>query len=250
MRHMKSVLEGILNKVHTGEMTPMDALQQLKDYPYEDLSFAKVDHHRELRRGFPEIVFGLGKTEAQILEISRTIIRKGSNLLVTRVDPEVHASVKKELPEIEYNEAGRAMYQKVKTPTPGKGKVAIMTAGTSDIPVAEEAAVTCDIMGNTVEKIYDVGVAGIHRLFGEYHRLAGARVIIVAAGMEGALPSVVAGITNIPIIAVPTSVGYGASLNGLTALLAMLNSCPGGVGVVNIDNGFGAAYLASLINHI
>ena len=250
MRHMKSVLEGILNKVHTGEMKPADALQQLKDYPYEDLSFAKVDHHRELRRGFPEIVFGLGKTEAQILDISRTIIRKGSNLLVTRVDPEVYASVKKELPEVEYNEAGRAMYHKVKTPPPGKGKVAIMTAGTSDIPVAEEAAVTCDIMGNTVEKIYDVGVAGIHRLFGEYHRLTGARVIIVAAGMEGALPSVVAGITNIPLIAVPTSVGYGASLNGLTALLAMLNSCPGGVGVVNIDNGFGAAYLASLINHI
>jgi len=250
MRHMKSVLEDILNKVHSGEMKPEDALHQLKDYPYEDLSFAKVDHHRELRRGFPEIVFGMGKTETQIVEISRTIIRKGSNLLVTRVDPEVYATVKKELPEIEYNQPGRALFHKVKTPPPGKGKVAIMTAGTSDIPVAEEAAVTCDILGNTVEKIYDVGVAGIHRLFGEYHRLEGARVIIVAAGMEGALPSVVAGITNIPILAVPTSVGYGASLNGLTALLAMLNSCPGGVGVVNIDNGFGAAYLASLINHL
>jgi len=250
MGHMKSALEDILKKVHKGELTPEDALRQLKDYPYEDLDFAKIDHHRELRRGFPEIVFGLGKTPEQILEISRTIIQKGSNLLVTRVQPETYASVKKELPEIEYNEPGRAIFCKVKDLPLGKGKIAIMTAGTSDIPVAEEAAVTCDILGNTIEKIYDVGVAGIHRLFGEYHRLKDARVIIVAAGMEGALPSVVAGMTDIPLIAVPTSVGYGASLNGITALLAMLNSCPGGVTVVNIDNGFGAAYFASLINHL
>lgn len=250
MNTMKSRLENILNQVHNNEMSPEDALLELKGYPYEDLSFAKVDHHRELRRGFPEIVFGLGKTEQQILGISRNIIQKGSNLLVTRVEPETYAHIKLELPEVEYNDAGRAIYLKVKTPPPGKGKIAIMTAGTSDIPVAEEAAVTCDILGNDIEKIYDVGVAGIHRLFGEFHRLKEARVIIVAAGMEGALPSVVAGITDIPLIAVPTSVGYGASLNGLTALLAMLNSCPGGVGVVNIDNGFGAAYLASLINHL
>ncbi len=247
---MKSVLEDTLKKVHKGEMTPEDALLQLKGYPYEDLGFAKIDHHRELRRGFPEIVFGLGKTQDQILDISRSIMQKGSNLLVTRIGPETYAAIKSELPEVEYNEQGRAMFHKVKAPPQGKGKVAIMTAGTSDIPVAEEAAVTCDILGNTFEKIYDVGVAGIHRLFGEYHRLKDARVIIVAAGMEGALPSVVAGMTDIPLIAVPTSVGYGASLNGIAALLAMLNSCPGGVGVVNIDNGFGAGYLASLINHL
>jgi NCAIR mutase (PurE)-related protein len=247
---MKSLLEEILNRVHKGEMAPDEALHKLKDYPYEDLTFAKIDHHRELRRGFPEIVFGLGKTEQQIRDISRTIIGKGSNLLVTRVSPEAFARIKRDIPELSYNEAGRAIFFKVKEPPPGKGKIAIMTAGTSDIPVAEEAAVTCDLLGNELEKIYDVGVAGIHRLFGEYKRLKEARVIIVAAGMEGALPSVVAGITNIPIVAVPTSVGYGANLKGITALLAMLNSCPGGVAVVNIDNGFGAAYLASLINHL
>jgi NCAIR mutase (PurE)-related protein len=247
---MKSRLEHILNQVHNNDMSPEEALGELKGYPYEDLAFAKIDHHRELRRGFPEIVFGPGKTEQQIIDISRSIIQKGSNLLVTRVKPEIYTRIKQELPEVEYNEAGRAIYLKVKEPPPGKGKIAIITAGTSDIPIAEEAAVTCDILGNEFDKIYDVGVAGIHRLFGEYHRLKEARVIIVVAGMEGALPSVVAGITDIPLIAVPTSVGYGASLNGLTALLAMLNSCSGGVGVVNIDNGFGAAYLASLINHL
>ena len=249
MNLMKSHLKDILHAVSSGEMSPDEALSRLKDYPYQDLEFAKIDHHRELRRGFPEIVFGLGKTEEQIRTIAQNIIQKGSNLLVTRVKPEVYEAIKTGIPELEYNEPGRAMFYKVETPPPGKGKIAIMTAGTSDIPVAEEAAVTCDILGNDVEKIYDVGVAGIHRLFGEYHRLKEARVIIVAAGMEGALPSVVAGITNIPLIAVPTSVGYGANLKGVTALLAMLNSCPGGVGVVNIDNGFGAAYLASLINH-
>ncbi len=247
---MKSRLNDILSQVEKGDMSAEEALQQLKHYPYEDLDFAKIDHHRELRRGFPEIVFGMGKTEEQIRNISRSIIDKGSNLLVTRVNPEVFANLHQDIPELAYNEPGRAMYYKIKSPPQGKGKVAIMTAGTSDIPVAEEAAVTCDLLGNAVEKIYDVGVAGIHRLFGEFPRLKDARVIIVAAGMEGALPSVVAGITDIPIIAVPTSVGYGANLNGITALLAMLNSCPGGVAVVNIDNGFGAAYLASLINHL
>lgn len=249
MNPMKSHLKDILNAVHSGEMSPDEALDRLRDYPYQDLEFAKIDHHRELRRGFPEIVFGLGKTEEQISHIAKSIIQKGSNLLVTRVTPEVYDSIKADIPELEYNALGRTMSHKVVAPPPGRGKIAIMTAGTSDIPVAEEAAVTCDILGNEVEKIYDVGVAGIHRLFGEYHRLKDARVIIVAAGMEGALPSVVAGITDIPLIAVPTSVGYGANLKGVTALLAMLNSCPGGVGVVNIDNGFGAAYLASLINH-
>ena len=250
MNDMKSQLEDILNKVAAGQLTPQAALKDLKHYPYQDMNFAKIDHHRELRRGFPEIVFGLGKTEDQIREISKTIIQKGSNLLVTKVKPEVFANIQKEIPQVQYNELGQTMSFKVKTPPQGVGTIAIITAGTSDIPVAEEAAVTCDILGNKIEKIYDVGVAGIHRLFGEYERIKGARVIITAAGMEGALPSVIAGLIDIPLIAVPTSVGYGTSLNGLTALLAMLNSCSGGVGVVNIDNGFGAAYLASLINHL
>ena len=247
---MKTHLEEILEKVHKGEMTPEEAVSRLKDYPYQDLAFAKIDHHRELRRGFPEVVFGLGKTEKQIKDICKTIIKNRSNLLATRVEQDTFENIKKDIPEVEYNSPAKVMFYKLKPPPPGNGKIAIITAGTSDIPVAEEAVVTCDMLGNEVEKIYDVGVAGIHRLFGEYEKIKQAKVIIVAAGMEGALPSVIAGITDIPIIAVPTSIGYGASLKGLTALLAMLNSCPGGVAVVNIDNGFGAGYMASLINHL
>lgn len=247
---MKSRLEDILNRVFEKKLTPEKALHLLKDYPYKDLNFAKIDHHRELRRGFPEIVYGGGKTEEQITRIAQEILKKGSNLLVTKVEPSVYKKIKKKIPDVRYNTMGKTVYLKKQPPPPGKGKIVIITAGTSDIPVAEEARVTCDILGNDVEKIYDVGVAGIHRLFGEYEKINKARVIIVIAGMEGALPSVVAGITKTPIIAVPTSVGYGASLKGIAALLAMLNSCPGGVAVVNIDNGFGAAYLASLINHL
>lgn len=246
---MESQLKKVLTKVQNGELSPDEAMKSLKSYPYEDLDYAKIDHHRELRRGFPEIVYGLGKTKEQIANISKTIIKNGSNLLVTRIAQETYADIKEELPQVEYNDIAKTMTYKQKTPPAGKGKIAIITAGTSDVPVAEEAAVTCDILGNEIEKIYDVGVAGIHRLFGEFDKVKECRVIITAAGMEGALPSVIAGITDIPIIAVPTSVGYGANLNGLTALLAMLNSCPGGVAVVNIDNGFGAAYMASLINH-
>lgn len=247
---MKSQLEDILNKVHKGKLSPQKALHILKDYPYQDLTFAKIDHHRELRKGFPEIIYGLGKTEDQISKIAQEIIKKGSNLLVTKVGPEVFDKLKKKIPKAHYNSLAKVIYLKQQKPIPGKGKIVIITAGTSDIPVAEEAVVTCDILGNETDKIYDVGVAGLHRLFGEYEKIKQARIIIIVAGMEGALPSVVAGVINIPIIAVPTSVGYGASLKGLAALLAMLNSCPGGVGVVNIDNGFGAGYLASLINHI
>jgi len=247
---MKSQLEDILNKLHQGKITPKDALETLKDFPYQDLNFAKIDHHRELRRGFPEIIYGLGKTDDQILKIAQEIIKKGSNLLITKVEPSVFKETKKKIPELRYNSLAKAAYLKQKNTAPGKGKIVIMTAGTSDIPVAEEASITCDIFGNEIEKIYDVGVAGLHRLFGEYEKIKMARVIITVAGMEGALPSVVAGITNSPIIAVPTSIGYGASFKGLAALLAMLNSCPGGVAVVNIDNGFGAGYLASLINHL
>ena len=247
---MKSHIKNILEQVHQGELSPDDAMKKLKDFPYQDLDFAKVDHHRELRKGFPEIIFGLGKTEDQIAKIAEAILKKGSNLLITKVEESVFAGLKRKIPQLKYNNLAKAASLKQKEPPPGKGKVVVITAGTSDIPVAEEACVTCEILGNEVEKLYDVGVAGLHRLFGEMEKLKSARVIITVAGMEGALPSVVAGITNIPIVAVPTSVGYGASMNGLAALLAMLNSCPGGVGVVNIDNGFGAAYLASLINHL
>ena len=246
---MKSLLEDILEQVRQGQTTVDEAVNKLKDFPYQDLGFAKVDHHRELRKGFPEIIYGLGKTEDQIKKIANAILDKGSNLLITKVEESVYSSLKKSLPQLNYNDLAKAAFLKQKDPPMGRGKIVILTAGTSDIPVAEEAFVTCEILGNTVEKLYDVGVAGLHRLFGEMDKLQTAKVIITLAGMEGALPSVVAGLTNIPIVAVPTSVGYGASLKGLAALLAMLNSCPGGVGVVNIDNGFGAAYLASLINH-
>lgn len=247
---MKSQLEDILKKVSEGKLSPEDALEKLRDYPYQDLSFAKIDHHRELRKGLPEIIFGLGKTDDQILKIARQILKKGANLLITKVEPHVYEKIKKKIPKIQYNPLAKTICLKQKRPGMGKGKIVIMTAGTSDIPVAEEAFVTCDMLGNEVERIYDVGVAGLHRLFGEYEKIKKARVIITVAGMEGALPSVVAGLVSVPIIAVPTSIGYGASFGGLAALLAMLNSCPGGVAVVNIDNGFGAAYLASLINHL
>jgi pyridinium-3,5-biscarboxylic acid mononucleotide synthase len=247
---MRSRLEEILTKVSKGELSPEDALKILEDYPYQDLSFAKIDHHREIRRGFPEIIYGLGKTENQILSISREILKNGSNLLATRIPVSVFEKLKEQINDVQYNHQAKVMYYKQTQPKMGKGIIVIVTAGTSDIPVAEEAAVTCDMLGNEIEKIYDVGVAGIHRLFGEYEKLRKARVIITAAGMEGALPSVIAGVSKVPVIAVPTSVGYGANFKGLAALLAMLNSCPGGVGVVNIDNGFGAGYLASMINHL
>ena len=247
---MKNYFEDILKKVYEHRLSPEEAIEHLKDYPYQDLEFAKIDHHRELRKGIPEIIFGLGKTGPQILKIGREIIKKGGNLLVTRVEPEVYRALKGKIPGAVYNSTARTITMKQKEAARGKGKIVVMTAGTSDIPVAEEAFVTCDILGNETERIYDVGVAGLHRLFGEYERIKQARVVITVAGMEGALPSVVAGLVSVPVIAVPTSIGYGASFKGLAALLAMLNSCPGGVAVVNIDNGFGAAYLASSINHL
>jgi NCAIR mutase (PurE)-related protein len=247
---MKSQLENLLKKVYAGRLTPEKALAALKHYPYQDLKYAKVDHHRELRKGFPEIIYGLGKSDAQILGISREIVKKGGNLLVTRVEPATYRKIRKAIPGARYQAEGKIVYLKKAPVAPGKGLIVVLTAGTSDVPVAEEAAVTCDMLGNKIVRIYDAGVAGLHRLLGEYDKLSKARVIIAVAGMEGALPSVVAGLVAVPVIAVPTSVGYGASFKGLAALLAMLNSCPGGVGVVNIDNGFGAAYLASLINHL
>jgi pyridinium-3,5-biscarboxylic acid mononucleotide synthase len=247
---MKNKLEEILQKVYSQELGVGEALEAIRDYPYQDLQFAKIDHHRELRKGAPEVVFGMGKSIEQISSISRAIIKSGSNLLATKIPPETYKKVKQDIPEAAYNREARLMYYQQVNPEPGKGKIAVITAGTSDIPIAEEAAVTGTFLGNDILRIYDIGVAGLHRLFGEYEKIRQCRVIITVAGMEGALPSVIAGITHIPIIAVPTSIGYGANLNGFTALLAMLNSCPGGVAVVNIDNGFGAAYMANLINHL
>lgn len=247
---MKNRLEEILQKLRSQELEVKEALEAIRDYPYQDLQFAKIDHHRELRKGAPEVVFGMGKSIEQIRSISQAIIKSGTNLLVTKIAPETYKKLKQDISEASYNREAQMMYYKQVNPVPGKGKIAVITAGTSDVPVAEEAAVTGEILGNDILRIYDIGVAGLHRLFGEYEKIKQCRVIITVAGMEGALPSVIAGITNIPIIAVPTSVGYGANLNGFAALLAMLNSCPGGVSVVNIDNGFGAAYMANLINHL
>jgi NCAIR mutase (PurE)-related protein len=247
---VKKRLEEILEKVRSGKLTPAKALDLLEGYPYCDLDFAKVDHHREVAKGAPEIIFGLGKTPTQIVRIAREILGKGSNLLVTRIEPAVWTKVRAKLKGAVYNEAARTISLVQTRPPAGRGTIVVLTAGTSDIPVAEEAAVTAEILGNAIERIYDVGVAGLHRLLGQYERIRRARVVITVAGMEGALPSVVAGLVKVPVIAVPTSVGYGASFKGLAALLAMLNACPGGVAVVNIDNGFGAAFLASQINHL
>ncbi len=247
---MKTELQDVLEKVSRGQISPGEAFERLKDYPYQDLGFAKVDHHREVRRGFPEIIYGQGKTDAQILKIAQEICKRGNSLLITRAGPGIYKKIRGKIPGCLYNPLGRTICLKKKPSAPGKGKIMIVTAGTSDIPVAEEAFVTCDMLGNVAERIYDVGVAGLHRLIGEMDKIRKARLIIAVAGMEGALPSVLAGLINVPIIAVPTSVGYGASFQGISALLAMLNSCPGGVAVVNIDNGFGAGYLASLINHL
>ncbi|MGQ9800733.1 MAG: nickel pincer cofactor biosynthesis protein LarB [Candidatus Saccharicenans sp.] len=247
---MKELLADILNKLYRKEITPQQALKKLEDFPYQDLSFAKVDHSRELRRGTPEVIFGQGKTPEQLIRIASAILKKGSNLLITRLSPENYRKIKIRLKKATYHEQARCLTVISSKPPAGQGRVAIISAGTSDLPVAEEAALTCEFFGNTVNRIYDVGVAGLHRLLGHYDRIKEARVLVVVAGMEGALPSVVAGLFRAPIIAVPTSIGYGASFQGLSALLAMLNSCPGGVAVVNIDNGFGAGYLASLINHL
>jgi len=247
-------LRALLEEVGSGALSPEDAhgrlVQVLRHAPFEDLGFARVDHHRNLRQGFPEVVFGLGKTPDQISAISERIVNAGNNLLVTRATAETHAAVLLRVPGAGFHETARTITLRVTDPPRGKGVVAIAAAGTADLPVAEEAAVCLEMMGNDVERLYDVGVAGLHRLLAVHDRLAAARVIVVVAGMEGALPSVVGGLVDVPVIAVPTSVGYGASFGGMTALLAMLNSCASGVSVVNIDNGFGAAAIASSINHL
>lgn len=242
-------LRELLTKVAQGQVDADSALEQLRGLPFEDLGFAKVDHHRALRTGFPEVIFGTGKTAEQIIDIARSLAKREHNVLITRLDAATAPAVQAALPSLTYYPMARIATLLHKAPQPrGRGTVLVVAAGTSDLPVAEEAALTAEILGNHVERICDVGVAGIHRLLAHQEALRSATVLIVVAGMEGALPSVVAGLVDRPVIAVPTSIGYGASFGGLAALLAMLNSCAAGVMVVNIDNGFGAAVAASLIN--
>jgi pyridinium-3,5-biscarboxylic acid mononucleotide synthase len=246
-------LRVLLDRVSGGQLSVDDAhkrlLDQLRDQPFEDLGFARVDHHRPIRQGIPEVILGLGKTPEQIAIIASRIVDRGDALLVTRADEAAWEHLRTRIPNAQYHPVARAITLAREMP-PGKGVIAIVSAGTSDLPVAEEAAVTAELMGNTVDRLCDVGVAGIHRVLSERNRLNTARVIVVVAGMEGALPSVVAGMVDVPVIAVPTSIGYGASFGGIAALLGMLNSCANGVSVVNIDNGYGAGCIASMINHL
>ena len=240
----------LLEKVRSGDISPDDAVERLRHLPYEDLGFAKVDHHRPLRVGMPEVVFGQGKTPAQVAAIFKRLAKQAQNVLATRATPEQFRAVKRSLRGVRYEACPRAIVLRRERRLYGKGLIAVLTAGTADLPVAEEAAITAEVMGNDVERIYDVGVAGIHRLLAHRHAIGSCRVAIVCAGMEGALPSVVGGLIGAPVIAVPTSVGYGAAFEGLAALLGMMNSCASNVSVVNIDNGFGGGYVASLINRL
>lgn len=238
-----------LERVKSGELSPLEAARELSILPYEELACAKVDHHRTLRLGFPEVIFGRGKTVEQIVTIAESLAARSERLLITQVSQEAFTAVKKKIPDVTYNPLSRSILLNRKQTTPRPG-ITVVTGGTADIPVAEEAVVTAELMGNKVERVYDVGVAGIHRLLDKLPQLREARVVVAVAGMEGALPSVIGGLISAPIIAVPTSVGYGASFAGLAPLLTMLNSCAPGVAVVNIDNGFGAGYIAGLINHV
>jgi NCAIR mutase (PurE)-related protein len=243
-------LRALLEEVRAGAVEIDTALDRLRHMPFEDLGFAKVDHHRALRHGMPEVVFGLGKTADQISSIAASLLAKAQNVLLTRLTAEVAERLQREHTGGEYFPASGALRFWRDRSVRGKGKIAVVCAGTSDLPVTEEAEVTAEVMGNEVDAIHDVGIAGIHRLMHHRERLCEARVVIVCAGMEGALPSVIGGLVMAPVIAVPTSVGYGASFHGLAALLGMLNSCASNVTVVNIDNGFGAGYAASLINRL
>jgi pyridinium-3,5-biscarboxylic acid mononucleotide synthase len=240
----------LFEQVRRGKVSPDEAVEKLRHLPFEDLGFAKVDHHRALRVGMPEVVFGEGKTPAQLAQIFSRLATHGGNILATRTSKEQFAAVKKKVRKVQYREVARAIILQHDQEKYGKGMIAVVSAGTSDIPVAEEAVVTAELMGNQVERLYDVGVAGIHRLLANRQTLARARVVIVCAGMEGALPSVVGGLIGVPVIAVPTSIGYGAAFKGVAALLGMMNSCASNVTVVNIDNGFGAGYVAALINRL
>ncbi len=243
-------LRELLKDVKNGKINIDSALEQFRDFGYEDLGFANIDHHRELRTGYPEVIFCQGKTVEQVKTIVQHMLSKENNILATRATEEMFGEIKKINNTAQFHPLARTITIKQHEITPPASSVAIISAGTSDIPVAEEAAVTAEIFGNRVDRIFDVGVAGIHRLYGRLPQIRKARVIVVVAGMEGALPSIVGGLVDKPVIAVPTSIGYGASFNGLAALLGMLTSCASGISVVNIDNGFGAGYLASMINKL
>lgn len=243
-------LKNLLEQVRAGAVEIDTALERLRHMPFENIGYANIDHHRAIRVGMPEVIFGKGKTAEEIAGIAGRLLERSANLLATRVTPEAHEAVRTRFPDAEYfPRSGALRVWRDRTPR-GKGLLAVICAGTTDLPVAEEAAVTAEIMGNDVRQVVDVGVAGIHRLFGNMDVIREARVCVVCAGMEGALPSAVGGLVACPVIAVPTSVGYGASFNGLAALLGMLNSCASNVSVVNIDNGFGGGYVASLINRL
>lgn len=243
-------IEILLNEIRDGKKSVDEALEVLQNFPYTDLGYAKIDHHREMRTGYPEIVYCAGKTVDQVVGIFRLMSDKKNNVIGTRADREMYESVKEVIPEAVYYPVARIISIPVKQPEPPATRIAVITAGTSDMPVAEEAAVTAELLGNNVVRIYDAGVAGIHRLVDKLPEIKKCRVIIVIAGMEGALASVVGGLVDKPVIAVPTSVGYGANFGGISALLAMLTSCSSGVTVVNIDNGFGAGFSASMINQM
>ena len=245
-----TALRKLLQQVKTGSLRPDEAVARLRHMPFEDLGFAKVDHHRRLRQGLPEVIFARGKTPRQVAGIFKRMAAHGGNVLATKAEAGHFAAVKKAVRKAEYRELAQAIVLKQDPTKYGRGTIAVISAGTSDIPVAEEALVTAEVMGNEVAHVYDVGVAGIHRLLANKTVLEDARVVIVCAGMEGALPSVVGGLVGVPVIAVPTSIGYGAAFKGLAALLGMLNSCASNVSVVNIDNGFGAGYVASMINRL
>jgi len=236
-----------LEAIREGSTSVDEALARLRDLPYEDLGFASLDHHRALRKGFPEVVLGEGKSAQQVAAIAERLAARSDRLLITRADVEAYRAVKERVPDAVYHATARAVTLD-RSKEPRRPGIAVCCAGTSDVPVAEEAAVTAELIGSTVDRMYDVGVSGLHRLLDKIERLRAAKALVVVAGMEGALPSVVAGLVAAPVIAVPTSVGYGASFRGLAPLLAMLNACAAGVAVVNIDNGFGAGYLAAVIN--
>jgi pyridinium-3,5-biscarboxylic acid mononucleotide synthase len=241
-------VEKLLKEVKTGQTSIEEALSILKDFPYTDLGFARIDHHREMRTGYPEIIYCAGKTIDQVTEIFKVMSEKENNVIGTRANNEMYEAVKSILPDVAYYQMAKIISLQKNKPVPPESRIAVITAGTSDMPVAEEAAITAELLGNNVLRIYDAGVAGIHRLVDKLPEIRSCRVVIVIAGMEGALASVVGGLVDKPVIAVPTSVGYGANFGGISALLAMLTSCSTGVTVVNIDNGFGAGFSASMIN--
>jgi hypothetical protein len=243
-------IQSLLEEVRAGSLSPREAAERLRDLPFEDLGHTRVDHHRHLRNGFPEVIFGAGKTPAQVVEIARSLKAKGAPVLLTRAKEDQVRALREAHPETVHHETARIAVLPASEPPVRVGLVAVVCAGTSDLPVAEEAAVTAETLGSRVERIFDAGVAGLHRLLAEMSVLREANAVVAVAGMEGALPSVVAGLVDVPVIAVPTSVGYGASLGGLAALFAMLTSCAAGLSVVNIDNGFGAACQAHLINRL